>query len=209
MNANRRGFTLMEIMVVIIVIAVLASVAGPMITSITDQGRISATKGQMSTIKTALVNFNADLGKYPHTNTSLSATTIKGANGNTNIMKPADTHCMIATGTADGATGNDKWNLLGMPLSNYDRRWKGPYMDGDPTTFMYDGWQNRIIYGHVNKSIYVWSAGPDGNYEQTAGAGTDPNSDPDDGNCCSPDSAVYGNAYEGDDLYMTVARTRF
>jgi prepilin-type N-terminal cleavage/methylation domain-containing protein len=49
----KSGFTLMEIMVVIIVIAVLASVAGPMIGSITDQGRASATKSKINSLKSA------------------------------------------------------------------------------------------------------------------------------------------------------------
>jgi len=55
----------MEIMVVIIVIAVLASVAGPMIGSITDQGRSSATKANLSSLKSALLAFQRDVGKMP------------------------------------------------------------------------------------------------------------------------------------------------
>jgi prepilin-type N-terminal cleavage/methylation domain-containing protein len=65
MNRTRAGFTLMEIMVVIIVIAVLASVAGPMIGSITDQGRASATKSKMSALKSAMLAYQSDVGRLP------------------------------------------------------------------------------------------------------------------------------------------------
>ena len=66
MNKRKSGFTLVEIMVVIIVIAVLASVAGPMIGSITDQGRASATKSKMSSLKSALLAYQSDVGRLPY-----------------------------------------------------------------------------------------------------------------------------------------------
>ncbi|MFA7147175.1 MAG: prepilin-type N-terminal cleavage/methylation domain-containing protein, partial [Candidatus Riflebacteria bacterium] len=65
MHDNRSGFTLMEIMVVVVIIAVLASVAGPMIGDIINQGKASATRSKMSSLKSAIVTYKNDVGRYP------------------------------------------------------------------------------------------------------------------------------------------------
>ncbi len=163
MIKNKLGFTLMEIMVVIIVIAVLASVAGPMIGSITDQGRSSATKSKLSTMKSALVSYKNDVGRFPYVGTNANLSLAKAYNeANTNYMN----------NQAHDGTTNDAGNVLVSnwvePFStNYQRRWKGPYMDANPEDFMVDGWGNRIEYFAKDYNIYVRSAGINGERDTT------------------------------------------
>ena len=58
---KRFGFTLMEIMVVIIVIAVLASVGSSMLTTLIDQSKTSATKSKLDALRKALLAFHCPL----------------------------------------------------------------------------------------------------------------------------------------------------
>ena len=153
----------MEIMVVIIVIAVRASVAGPMIGSITDQGRASATKSKMSSLKSALLAYQSDVGRLPY----------KGKSS-----RKAENYDQSSL-LSDSKEGNNVLVYNEWPLgcssqpNNYTRKWKGPYMDSDVSDFMVDSWGNTIKYiaQKDSKNVYLWSAGPDGEfYESNANA---------------------------------------
>ena len=162
MNKRKSGFTLMEIMVVIIVIAVLASVAGPMIGSITDQGRASATKSKLSSIKSALLAYQTDVGRLPHGGYpkkvgSYCQDQLMSANEEDKNVLYSNSDTGYTSLSGDGVG-------TGKAPGNYSRRWKGPYIDSDPSDFMWDAWGNKIIYIAQNKNIYLWSAGPDGSY---------------------------------------------
>lgn len=153
MIKNRTGFTLMEIMVVIIVIAVLASVAGPMIGSITDQGRASATKSKLSSLKSAMLAYQNDVGRLPFT-------------GNADQAGKIGAYCAPAVLSGDNLAKNvlvtEEVTGVCDTISNYGRKWKGPYMDSDPSDFMYDSWGNEIVYEAVGNNVYLISVGPDG-----------------------------------------------
>lgn len=179
---GKSGFTLMEIMVVIIVIAVLASVAGPMIGTITDQGRASATKAQMSNIKSGLVAFKSDTGHYPH-NGSIESTA-----GAVNL---ADTSQMGTTDITNVLVNNLVANY-GIAAATFAKRWKGPYMDSDPSDFMSDGWSSKINYRHDNKQIWLRSFGPD-NGEDTGA------------NCQN----VSSDGYTGDDISLPIVKVKY
>ncbi len=153
MIKNRTGFTLMEIMVVIIVIAVLASVAGPMIGSITDQGRASATKSKLSSLKSAMLAYQNDVGRLPFTGNADQAGKI-GA-----YCAPA---VLSGTDLAKNVLVTEEVAGVCDAISNYGRKWKGPYMDSDPSDFMYDSWGNEIVYEAVGNNVYLISVGPDG-----------------------------------------------
>lgn len=75
----RRGFTLMEIMVVVVIIAVLSEVAAPMVSSITDESRRSATKGKMKALKDGIMAFRMDIGRLPHWGNVYNAVSIDKA----------------------------------------------------------------------------------------------------------------------------------
>ena len=65
MKQLTRGFTLMEMVGVVAVIAILASVATPMVLSAIENSRVSSTLGQVRTVQTAVTQFYADTGVWP------------------------------------------------------------------------------------------------------------------------------------------------
>ncbi|KAF1080009.1 MAG: hypothetical protein GQF41_3685 [Candidatus Rifleibacterium amylolyticum] len=155
MKNRRSGFTLMEIMVVIIVIAVLASVAGPMIGSITDQGRASATKSKISALKSALLTYNSDVGRFPFCGPASKVTCAAAYDGADVDLLSVTIACSVLVNDEIGNTN------LGFNITNYNRRWKGPYMDSDPSDYMMDSWGTKITYKAYKNNIYLWSGGPD------------------------------------------------
>ncbi|MCE2971770.1 MAG: type II secretion system major pseudopilin GspG [Burkholderiales bacterium] len=70
---RRRGFTLIEIMVVIAILGILAALIVPRIVGRTDDARIAAAKTDIATIVQALKLYRLDNGRYPSTEQGLRA----------------------------------------------------------------------------------------------------------------------------------------
>lgn len=68
-----RGFTLIEIMVVVIIIGLLAAVIVPQVVGRVDDARISKAKQDIQALESALVMFKLDNYKYPSTDQGLRA----------------------------------------------------------------------------------------------------------------------------------------
>lgn len=60
-----RGFTLMELLLVLVLIALLASVAMPVVTSSVHRARESTLKENLFTMRKAIDDYYADNGGYP------------------------------------------------------------------------------------------------------------------------------------------------
>ena len=69
-ETKRKGFTLIELIVVIVIVAVLAAIVVPKFSGQVDKSKVSKTKGNLSILRTALETYNAEKGAYP--NASLS-----------------------------------------------------------------------------------------------------------------------------------------
>ncbi len=74
-NALRdsRGFTLIEIMVVIVILALLAALVAPKIMGRSDDAKITVAKNQIRDIESALKLYKLDNGVYPSTEQGLAA----------------------------------------------------------------------------------------------------------------------------------------
>lgn len=59
------GFTLIEILVVMTLIALLLTLAVPRYFHALDQGRLNVQRQNMATLRDAIDKFNADQGRYP------------------------------------------------------------------------------------------------------------------------------------------------
>ncbi len=70
---HRSGFTLIEIMVVIVIIGLLASIIVPNIISRTDDAKIAKTKQDILAIENALDMYRLDNGFYPSSDQGLQA----------------------------------------------------------------------------------------------------------------------------------------
>jgi len=69
----RRGFTLVEIIVVMVMIALLAALVGPRLFSKVGKGKQSAAAVQIELLGQALDLFRLDTGRYPTTQEGLNA----------------------------------------------------------------------------------------------------------------------------------------
>ncbi|MDP1633279.1 MAG: type II secretion system major pseudopilin GspG [Gallionellaceae bacterium] len=68
-----KGFTLIEVMVVILIIGVLAALVVPKVMSRPDEARITAAKSDIATVGQALNLYKLDNGRYPTTEQGLAA----------------------------------------------------------------------------------------------------------------------------------------
>ena len=76
-RAAGRGFTLIEIMVVIVILGVLAALVVPNVLSRTDDARIAAAKSDLGAIRQALKLYRPDNQRYPTTEQGLAALVTK------------------------------------------------------------------------------------------------------------------------------------
>jgi len=72
-DETARGFTLLEIMVVIIVLGLLAAIVGPRIIGRVSEAKSTTAQTQMELLSVALDNYRLDNGYYPTTAQGLQA----------------------------------------------------------------------------------------------------------------------------------------
>lgn len=70
---SRSGFTLVEVLVVMIILAILAAVVVPRVVGRTEDARRARAVSDIEALGTALDLFKADVGEYPTTEQGLQA----------------------------------------------------------------------------------------------------------------------------------------
>ena len=70
---KNRGFTLVEVMVVVVILGVLAMLIVPRVVGRTDDARITAARQDIGAIMQALKLYRLDNGRYPSTEQGLRA----------------------------------------------------------------------------------------------------------------------------------------
>ncbi len=106
---RQAAFSLIELLLVLVILAVLAAVIVPKFTNRTEQARITAAKTDISMLETALDMYEVDTGKHPSTEEGLNAL----------VQQPASV-----------TTWNGPYVKRGMPADP----WNNPYVYRSPGT---------------------------------------------------------------------------
>lgn len=106
MKVNRalrksRGFTLIEIMVVVVIIGLLAAVIVPNVVNKVDEARVTRARADISSIESALTIFRLDNSKYPTTEQGLAALTTQPTDPSIRNWRPG--------GYLTKKVGKDPW----------------------------------------------------------------------------------------------------
>ncbi len=72
-NRDRRGFTLMEMLLVLAILVVLMGLVAPRILGTQKKADISSTKAQIGSLRSALEHYALDMKDFPKTDQGLSA----------------------------------------------------------------------------------------------------------------------------------------
>jgi len=196
------GFTLIEMVVVLAVVAILAAILTPTITKNIDDSKIARANNEAQVIAAAMGSFYKDLGRWP---------TMQGT-GSTNdywYLIYSDGNAMNTGGTAQWrSTGG--WSARSDTFANHLARntpggsaanpytitgelaWKGPYITAvtaDPWGAHYSCnirslWQTTGTPAWNTVAVYILSAGkdriPDTDHQQSITSTTPPIIDGDD-----------------------------
>ena len=65
MFRNKKGFTIIELLIVIAVIAILVGIALPRFKGMRDEGNITRAKGELRTLQTAVESYRIHYGVFP------------------------------------------------------------------------------------------------------------------------------------------------
>jgi len=80
-RSNEDGYSLLEILVVLAIMAVLASVVAPRLFTQVDKAKITATKAQVKALRLALDSYRLDLGRYPAADEGLEVLVTRPSSG--------------------------------------------------------------------------------------------------------------------------------
>lgn len=77
-----RGFTLLELLVVMVIIGLLAAYVGPKYFSQIGKSEVKTARAQIVAFEKALQQFRVDVGRYPSTEQGLQALLVRPSNLN-------------------------------------------------------------------------------------------------------------------------------
>lgn len=151
----RRGFTLVELLIVLAILVLLASLVGPRLLGSKQKADINAVKAQIGMFQSALERYSLDMNRFPATEEGLSALISKpGAEGNATASASSESDVAPSDSAADSAESTEGGGT-----------WDGPYLKSE--TVPLDPWGKAYSYEYppTHNKINIpdiWSFGPDG-----------------------------------------------
>ena len=195
LKKDKRGFTLIEVVVIIAVIAILAAILTPLAIKYIGGAKVSRAQAETKSIAATVMKLYSDTGKWPFTDAN-------GPSADPGIDRVLSDPDHVPTGAgSDAGPGAANWGTYGKtkPLSDYlfynnpdddsgssnqnqigqdypttgPLAWKGPYIEKPVIT---DPWGNSYVInaryfpggkytGNVLHTVFVLSAGPNGTWE--------------------------------------------
>lgn len=163
---GKKGFTLIEVIVVAGIIAILAGILVPLIFKEINESRTTRAAADIRSISTSMLVFNKDVATWPLMDATCSANvTLLTGDGNL----PAN---LAALGFDPSITSslNDH---LSMDTNGCYTNWKGPYMARvtvDPWGYSYVS--NAGSFAVAGSPVWIISVGPNGQLETPSFAQT-------------------------------------
>ncbi|MFQ5869262.1 MAG: type II secretion system protein GspG [Candidatus Zixiibacteriota bacterium] len=121
------GFTLVELVIIVVVLGIIATVAIPRIGAIVGTSKTNATKDEMQRLKTALVGSAGD--------------DIRGYENDVGSLPPDLTGLVVKPG---GVSDWDRFTQTG---------WDGPYISADDDKYLQDAWGANYVYSQGSRTI--------------------------------------------------------
>jgi prepilin-type N-terminal cleavage/methylation domain-containing protein len=191
---NRKGFTLIEIVIAVAIVAIFAAAISPMVFRHLEDAKVSKAQNESETLANALLGYYKDVGSWPVTNAD-------GPSG-TAVTRVVSSSVLPSGAAATASTGAAKWSTEGtakqlgdyLYYNNADDdssvsgananeagqdwptsgrgAWRGPYVDSYE---ILDPWGKAYVVnahyfpsggynGSVRHKVFVLSAGPDGKW---------------------------------------------
>ncbi len=183
MQKRNAGFTLVEVVVVLAVVAILAAILTPNIVKNIEDSKIARANNETQVIAAALASFYKDLGRWPTANGSDLTDSIQllygegdtpgiqgggvaqeqfwladGSGWGANLCDTFQNQ-LVANDPGNGATDYPDDNTSPRP----ELRWRGPYINEVKA----DPWGNHYscniwyTYNTTTNFVGIWSAGQD------------------------------------------------
>lgn len=175
-NSRSKGFTLVEIIVILAVISILVAILTPTVLKYIDEARDNRAKEDVKSVSAMLNDLIKDTGQYPGN---------KLESGNTFLCGPGNVGLSGSTWgtstTCEDLANHLVTNSPGTTASSDDYpsgsgkfRWKGPYL----TNLAEDPWGNAYqinastLAGGNTSVTWVISAGPDATFQTSTSSTT-------------------------------------
>lgn len=176
---KQKGFTLIEMVVVLAVVAILAAILVPTIAKNIQDANITRAQNETQVIGAAIASFYKDLGRWPTSdgtsgnpdahylifgpgNDSPATTPTQWDAAHANSSDMMDYHLVQNDPGTSDSPNNHTSGTVDYPLTG-KWRWRGPYIpeiSADPFGTHYSC-NVRYLYNTITNAVYVLSAGPD------------------------------------------------
>ncbi|MDD4051188.1 MAG: prepilin-type N-terminal cleavage/methylation domain-containing protein [candidate division Zixibacteria bacterium] len=128
-----RGFTLIELVMIIVVLGILAAIAVPRMGGLTESSRVTATNAEMAMLKRAIVGNPQVSGGGQYLDVGFEG----------NVGSPPTRLEDLAV-KPDSLSAYNSFTRLG---------WNGPYIDSSGSSYLVDAWNAPYRYDPATRTI--------------------------------------------------------